>query len=277
MIPISDSISKISSVAAGNRFTVDHPVGDFAVEEMGLEMSGTTFTKAHITDLALLVNTKPVRQYRTIEHLEAIAAYYGDEVLANRIILALRPNHFQNKLDADKLVFGLRDVSAFSLEASIASAAVAPALKAYSTRGKMDADVDVLNNLGLFTKVKNMGLAVHGSSQTEVDNIVKEGFIQAIHVFHGGHITGGQAWLNGVNVWNCGKDSGGVDRMAAIVGRGGRRVPQENVFHMDWMLKDQLGDQLPVQGAYDFRLKLDHDDDDDLVIYVEYLSTWAGI
>lgn len=273
-IQICDDLSKVSGVGAGQRFTVEHPVGKFAVDSVGFELGGTTFAKSHLTNLRVDVSGKPIQQYRSAADLEAIAGYYGEPILANRLVFPFRPEFLLNPSDADTLNLGLWDVNSFQVSGDIAGAAVAPALRAYSDRRVMD--VEALNKLGMFLKVVNLGHSVVGSAQTEIDNIVKEAFIVGIHIKHTGSLTGAQVLRNSQVVLNGAATTGGVGRLHDRYRRLGR-VPQNNWLHLDFLTRNDLQDALLVQGAYDFRLKLDHSGSDQLTTYVVYASDWNGL
>ena len=126
------------------------------------------------------------------------------------------------------------------------------------------------NALGLFRKVRNFTYSLVGAGVTEIDNIPREAFAMAIHLIQTtGNVTNVECWVDNVRVWDA-SDA----RMESVVERAGR-VRQANVYHLDWMLRNELGNQLTLAGTQDFRLKVTHSGSDTLNAYVEYLSDFA--
>lgn len=281
-VAILDNVTKVDNVSTGSNFTVSHAVGAFALDRLKLELGGD-LAKAHISKIALRANTLPFQEYETVAHLEAIRAYYGAPVNSSEIAFGFLPTHFKHEVDAIRMVLGLENLTSFTVTGKISSTPVNPTMKAVS-RGRQLPVLDIPgagrinpNRTGFVTKVRNFSKNLSGAGTTDIVDIPRnEGWLQAIHIFHTGNVTGAQLWAGRVCVWNTPAIDGGIARMQSEVKEGGR-TPQTNVLHIDTMLSNELGDELPLAGLSDFRLKLDHSGNDNVVIYVEYLGGIPGV
>lgn len=279
--PIIDNVTSLDSVAKNGNFTVRHGVGNFAVDRLSLQLGGD-LTKDDISDLYVKADTKPVQYWRLVEHLEAIRAYFRMPVIDDEISFGFLQTWLEKNEDAIRLSFGTANLKQLSVHGKIGATPDAPEMIARSVIRRYPAlnlggrSVDI-NRSGLVVKVRHMGKPLIGSTTTTITDIpTNEGFLAGIHVFHGGNVTGAQLWANRQNIWNCQAVDGGNDRMAAEVAEG-NRVPQDDVHHIDMMLSNVLGDELPLSGVTDFNLKLDHSANDQCDIYAMYLGFIDGI
>ena len=279
------TLPNVQGVAPGQTFTVGFPVGVRAYELAGLEISGGSapaLAKSHITNLELLANGKPIQQFKSVTHMELISAYYGYNIGgANAIEFPWRREHLTMDDEAEKFAIGTADLATLQLRGDISATPNGAAIAAYAIETVLQPngsgrprpeDVRALNRLGLITKVRNFTYTLSGAGTTEIDNIPREAWLQALHLVQtGGLVTKVEAWLDGQIIWDA-----TAARMEDVVSRYGR-ARQTNVYHLDWMLKNELGSQLPIQQAQDFRLKVDHSGGDTVVMYAEYLSGFGGI
>lgn len=276
-IDILETLPNVQNVAEASRFVVAVPSGVKSIRSIGLEMSGTTFDSSHVDTLEVLANGKPLQQYREAAHLETIQAYYGANVASGRLLVDFERSHLTQAIDREKFLMGLADISTFQLQGNIAGS-TAPALAAYEQKtvvrrgGDNAPSVKKRNELGVFTKVKNFTHTLTGAGTTEIDNIPREAWLQALHLIQSADvITNVEVWADGRKVWDA-----SAARMEMVVEDAGR-TKQASTYHIDWMLANELGGQFPLAGVQDFRLKIDHSGGATVTAYAEYLSTFSGI
>lgn len=266
------TLPNVQNVAEGSRFVVGVPVGTKSINKLGFELSGTVFTSAHIDTVEALINGSPVQQYLEAAHAELLQDYYGDPTPADRFCLQFGRSHLSRKSERELFLIGTSDVDTLQVQGNIAGS-TAPAISAYEQRTVLmhgsdsPAKVAQRNRLGLFTKVKNFTYTLTGAGTTEIDNIPKEAFLQAVHLIQSSDvITNVEAWIDGRKIWDASKS-----RMTNEVQDAGR-TKQASVYHLDWMLENELGGQLPLVGVQDFRLKISHSAGATVNAYAEYLS-----
>lgn len=269
-------VSTVSPITASNDFVVDVPVGPHQLEMLKLNQSGTTFTKAHVTNLDLELNGKPIQSFKNATQMELLNAYYARQVVTNEIAFPFLRPEFRSYRDARTFNLGLSNVSTCQLRGTI-GAATAPALTARADITQVPAEGNqalvAANQLGVFTKIKRFSHSPGGSGLYEIDNIPKEAFIMAVHfVTASDNIDSVEVKAGDIVVW----DDMTTAHMEEYVERYGR-VKQANCYHVDWMLHNELGSQLAVQGLSDLRFGLTMGGSDTVDVYVEYLSTFAGI
>jgi hypothetical protein len=66
----------VKSVAAGSDFVVECPIG-MTYDQILLIQGGTSFTRAHISNLQIKINGKPQREYADLDELKAENDYWG--------------------------------------------------------------------------------------------------------------------------------------------------------------------------------------------------------
>lgn len=268
-------VSTVSPIVASTDFTVDVPVGPHQLELLKLNQGGT-FTKAHVTNLDLELNGKAIQSFKNATQMELINAYYGRQVVANEIAFPFLRPEFRKYADARAFNLGLANVATCQLRGTI-GAATSPTLTARAditqVPGANSQELIAGNQLGMFTKIKRFTHSPGASGLYEIDNIPKEAFIMAVHMVSANdNINSVEVKAGDVVVW----DTMTTAHMEEHVERYGR-VKQASCYHVDWMLHNELGSQLAVQGLSDLRFGLDMSADDTVDVYVEYLSTFAGI
>lgn len=276
-------LANVQGVAPGQTFTIGFPTGVRSYELAGLELSGgaaPALAKTHLSNLEVLAQGKPIQQYKTVAHLEAITQYYGYNIGGALLVeIPWRREHLTIDDEAEKFSLGTADLAVLQLRGDISATPDGAAITAYAIETVTQPNakptpevVRALNRLGLITKVRNFTYSVTGAGTTEIDNIPREAWLQAIHLIQAnGLVTNVEAWIDGQVIWDA-----STARMEALVERFGR-TRQANTYHLDWMLKNELGSQLPIQQAQDFRLKIDHSGNDTITLYAEYLSSFGGI
>ena len=270
------TLPNVQNVAANSTATIGVPVGVKSYEHIGLEQGGTTFTKAQVTNLEVLLNGSPIHQYATAVHLELISAYYGYDVNSDEIIVPFKRSYLTKDSEAERFNIGVADVATAQIQTDI-TGATAPTMAAFDretiVRAANDDNATVVkkNRLGLFAKVKKFTHSLVGSGVTEIDNIPREAFLMALHMIQSSDvITKVEVWLDNQLVWD-----GSKTRMTNEVNRAGR-AKQSNCYHVDFLLANELGGQLVLQGSQDFRLKVSHSGACDLTTYVEYQTSFSG-
>lgn len=277
-MPISRliEIPTVSGVGANQQATVEIPPGRYTYEKFGLELGGTTFTKAQAKNIALELAGKPIQQFKNGTQLDLLNAYYGRNVATNELVLHQFRPEFLDAAQARLLNLGMSDVSVCQLRLDIDAAAVAPTLAAYARRyqfrGADKKETHQKNSLGALTKIKRFVKAPTGAGDFEIDDIPKEGFIQALHfITTSDNINSVEVEADGVKVWDA-----STSRMERDVENYGR-TKQSSCYHVDFMLSNEMGGAIPMQGLADFRCKLDMAGADNIDLYVEYLSGFSGI
>lgn len=270
-------LPNVQNVAEGARFVIGVPTGVKSIDKINMTMGGTAFDTSHVDTLEVLANGKPIQQYAEAAHLDLIQDYYGDPTPATRMALQFGRSHLTKKADRERFYIGTADLSTLQVQANI-SGSTAPTLTALESRttlqmaGDKPEQIAARNRLGLFTKVKNFTKTLTGAGTTEIDDIPKEAFLQALHLIQSSDvITNVEAWVDGRKVW---------DASAAVMEEeveDAGRTKQASTYHIDWMLENELGSQLPLAGVQDFRLKITHSGGATVNLYAEYLSTYAGI
>ncbi|MBQ0721015.1 MAG: hypothetical protein KBT88_03520 [Gammaproteobacteria bacterium] len=271
------TLPNVQNVADASRFVVGVPVGVKSINKLGFELSGTVMSSALIDTVDVSVNGTPIQAFQEAVHAELIQDYYGEITPADRFALQFGRSHLTRKSERELFFIGCADVDTLQIQGNIAGA-TAPAIAAYEQKtvlqqvGEKGQAVANRNRLGLFTKVKNFTYTLTGAGTTEVDNIPREAFLQALHLIQSADvITNVEAWVDGRKIWDASKA-----RMTNEVQDAGR-TKQASTYHLDWMLENELGSQLPLVGSQDFRLKIAHSGGATVNLYAEYLSTFAGI
>lgn len=271
------SLPNVQNVAEGSRFVIGVPVGVKSISKINCTLSGTALTTAMIDTVEVLANGKPIQSFAEAAHMEVIQDYYGDPTPATRLALQFGRNHFSSKDERERFYIGCADLDTLQIQANIAGS-TAPVIAAVESRtvlqkpGEDAAKIRARNRLGLFTKVKNFTYSLVGAGSTEIDNIPKEAMLQALHLIQSADVvTSVEVWVDGRKVWDASKAV-----MTEEVQDAGR-TKQASTYHIDWMLDNELGGQLPLAGVQDFRLKIAHSGAATVNLYAEYLSTFSGI
>ena len=272
-------LPNVQNVAEGARFVIGVPVGVKSIDKINMTLGGTALNSGHIDTVEVLANGKPIQQFAEAAHAEVIQDYYGDPSPATRFALQFGRSHLTKKADREKFFIGCADLATLQIQGNI-NGSTAPTIAALESRTVLQTSDDkgnpgqirARNRLGLFTKVKNFTKTLSGAGTTEIDDIPREAFLQALHLIQSSDvITNVEVWIDGRKVWDA-----SATVMEEEVEDAGR-TRQASTYHIDWMLENELGGELPLAGVQDFRLKIDHSGGATLNIYAEYLSTFAGI
>lgn len=257
------SLPTIANVGAGNKVVLHCPVGP-TYESVTLVQGGTSFTRAHLTNISVMVNGKEIQRYADGDELDALNDYYGRSDTANYLTL-----HFSRpelvELAMRRLpAIGTADVTSFTIEADIAAGASAPTLTA-------SALVRAPEPLGLITKVKRFPVTYSTSGQQSIDSLVRGPRIGALHLKKS-DVSAVKVEVDGVTVWDATKTLGEVKQKEA------GRTPQTAAYsHVDFLLDNDIASALVTSQRQDLRVLPTLGSSGALVAIVEYLDEWAGI
>lgn len=281
-VAILDDINRIDNAVANGNMSVKLPVGPFAYDRFKLELGGD-ITKADFSKLVLRASGIAFQEYEDVADLEAMSAYYGQDINADEIAIHFLHRFWKHEADAIRLVAGAANLDSLTFDAKIGSSPATPVVKANGRfRGhplvKVGTQNFDANRMGMVTKVRNFSRSLSGSGSIDITDIpTNQGLLSGLHIYDPSDVvTGHQVWRGRENVWNTAAASGGVARMQSEVKEGGR-VPQTHWHHIDFSLANELGDELNVNGVLDFRLKLDYSGPGVIRIYPVYFGQVDGI
>lgn len=271
------SLASQAGVAASSTFNIAFPVGNVSYDKFKAVMSGGAFVKTDVTNLEVLANGKPIQRYKTIAHMEKIRGYYGQNVVASELGLEFVRSHLNNPRDAESFSLGASDLKTLTITGEIGAGAVTPALDPYCEQVQYnypkEGSVQQQNVLGVFSKIRHFTKTVVGAGVTEFDDLPKENWLMALHaVTVSDKITSVAVEADGVRIW----DDLTLAQMESIVEDSGR-TKQALCYHMDWQLKNKIGDEPFLPGVKDFRIIVSHSANDTIVFYPEYRSSFGGI
>ncbi|WP_211831154.1 major capsid protein P2 [Kistimonas asteriae] len=265
-------LPQVSNVGANQTATIGMPVGSMTYEAVNLGL--TDIAKDKIKNLEVRANGKPIQSYKDVGDLEAISGYYGNHIATTEVEIPFFRQHFTQAAQARMFNLGVSDLSTAEVSFDVADVTGSPAVKAYGTRythtngnGQPDGNA---NRLGAITKIRHFTHAATGAGRLEISDLPKEMFLQALHL-KSDKVTEVKLELNGQVVWEL-----TFDEMVEYLKRHGRN-PQTGWYHLDWMLTNELGNQLAIAGLYDFRLILEMSAADTITLYPEYWSGLGGI
>lgn len=271
-------IAKINGAAASNIMTVDLVTGIKEVMGVGLTHGGTAPDKADYSNWQVLINSNPIQQFLTTAHLEKISAYKGLNVVSDEVFFPFFKEELKDASMAGGFNIGLADVDTMQITCDVGSGAPGDLTMAgvvketvRTVKGATQEQLRALNGLGMFTRIVPASYSLVGATTTEIDNLPKQGLLQYLHLFPVSNvITRVELWLGDLLVWNLSKA-----QMEAMVERAGRTVAT-NDYHLDFMLANELGDEVPLEGVSDYRLKITHSGSSNLTIYQETTDVWRS-
>ena len=266
-------LPQVSNVGSNQTATIGVQVGAMTYESVTLGL--TDIAKSKITNLDVRANGKPFQSFKSVADMEAISKYYKHHVATGEVEIPFLRKHFTQAAQARMFNMGVSDLSTAEISFDIGEITTgSPAVKAKGTRythvdkiGNPDKDA---NRLGAITKIRHFTYASAVAGRYEISDLPKEMFLQALHL-KSDNVAEVKLELNGQVVWELTKAE-----MVEYLKRHGRD-PQTGWYHLDWMLTNELGNQLSLNGLYDFRLILEMSAPDTIVVYPEYWSGLGGI
>lgn len=254
--------SAFSNVAANSDVTLNLPVGR-TYHKVQLLMGGTTFTRAMLTDIEVVINGRVVMAFADGDELQAYNDYYGRADNAGYLTLYFeRPELRADQQEATAL--GTADVQTLQIRASIAAATDPTLVARYVTSAP--------SKLGAFVKVRSFSANSAVSGEIDIDGIPTGPAIVAMHLFKA-DISAIDVEMDGVKVVD------GIDKadMEIFQGEWGRAPVTASATHVDFCLNGDLRRALVTRGAQDFRLRPTLDTSGAVRILVEYLDGWGGL
>jgi len=269
-----NTLPSLSGVASGSRFTLQAPVGRRSYQKIGFDIAGT-LTKANVENIEVLVAGLPVQQWKALTDLEKVSSYYGYNVDPTaEFCIPFYKRFLTSASEASIFNYGTADVPTLQIRGDLGTQASLTGLTAYSLETTVADDNGAPsfngNALGVFEKVRNFTYSASGAGTLDIDNIPREAFLNAIHLFPAADvITNVEVFVDNVKVWDASKE-----RMTEVCTGSGRTVAAGD-YHIDFLLNNALGSQLTLAGTSDFRLRITHSATISLTAYAQYLTDFA--
>ncbi|HJV24569.1 MAG TPA: major capsid protein P2 [Aromatoleum sp.] len=252
---------------ASNNITVGR-----TLETVSLKLGGTTFTKAMIEQVRFKANGKTILD-ATGEQLQAINAYRGDP--EDAAYLDIQFSDFTGQTEFDKQV-GAFDTTVgignITTEVKIAGA-TAPQLTALLRESARSRPSEAAY-AGMMCKLLSypFNISVGGRLPVSFPFGPSLGaIIKRVHVFHSGNMTGATVKQDGMPIHE--KTLAENEREQDRFGR----VPQANVYTLDFVLDGSIGKALNTRDAKSLEWLFDFSAADNGTILVEYLDVLGNL
>lgn len=269
-----NTLPSLSGVATNSRFTLQAPVGRRSYQMMGFDIGGA-LVKANVENIEVMVAGLPVQQWKSLVELEKVSSYYGYNVDPTaEFTIPFYKRFLTSSSEAAIFNYGTSDVPTLQVRGDLGAQAGLTGLTAYSLETTV-ADQNGApsfngNALGVFEKVRNFTYSAAGAGTLDIDNIPREAFLNALHLFPAANVIDNvEVWVDNVKVWDA-----SLARMTEVCTRAGRTVVAGD-YHIDFLLNNALGSQLTLAGTSDFRLRITHSATISLTVYAQYLTDFA--
>jgi len=267
----------IANVAAGNKVTVNLPVGN-VYEKVYLYHEGVTASE--LENIKLELNTRMISEWPNGERLKSIDAHYSRNAQAGVLIFNFTRPELHTL--AQRRFFGLdtnasQGISVASISIDIAAAAAAPKLKAFAETSQSVAGVP-----NYLTKVRRFIVPVSAAGQFDIDNIPRPigASITAIHLYMNDgddadslcDITKAELLVDNVN-WHD------IDAATAadIQGNYGRDPQVAESAVIDLTVDGDIQQALPLtQNIRDMRIRATAAQAGQVEVMVEYIDLWGA-
>lgn len=260
----------LANVAPGGTATLNLPIGR-TYEKLVLEYGGATL--AQMKNIRLLVDGKPIQEYRDGEELRAVNRYYERHDADGFLTLWFVRPEMQRLEHQQVTALGTGDsagngrVQTLQLEVDIDDAAASPTLKAHAWQSDP-------KPLGQMTKVKRFTYSSATAGTFEIDNIPKGPRLLAVHfIKDGGDISAIELEQNSRKVFE------GSKGLFQYIQRQSDRTPQTDYITLDFVQQGDLMQSIITEPrvVQDQRFRLTLDSPGSVVVLVEYLDRFAGI
>lgn len=245
------------------------------LENFRIKLGGTSLTKAMLSNVRVKANGKIIIEGSGTE-LDKINAYRGESTSAG--FLDIQFADYKMIAELDRMV-GAFDTSLgiqnITTEVAIAGA-TAPTLTPILVESAQQKD-----NQGnaapfapLISKVLRypFNIATGGKLPVTVPFGPQSGaIIKRFHVFHGGNMTGATVKQDGLIVHESVSDENAFDQTKA------GRVPQTNVYTIDFVLDGNIKKALDTRDARSLEWLLDFSAADTGTVIVEYLDPLGNL
>lgn len=245
------------------------------IEEIALQLGGTTFTKAtHISAVRVRANGKTVIEGSGAQ-LDALMAYRGRTIGANTLVLPFADYAMETELAQEVGAFDTSlGVENLTVEVDI-GAATAPTLRSNITESaqQRNADGSPTPMAGLMSKILRYPFNVSAGGDLTIAipfGPVNGAVIKRMHLFSSA-ITRVVVKQDGVDVWDLSQAD-----MSEQATRNGR-TPQTNVYHVDWCLPGHLGEALDTRDARSIEVRPTFSGASSGFVLVEYLDTLLNL
>lgn len=245
------------------------------VENFRLKLGGTTFTKAMITLLKVKANGKVIIEGAGSD-LDKMNAYRGEATSASFLDVQFADYVMQAELDrmvgAFDTSLGIQNITT---EVTIAGA-TAPTLTPIlvESANQKDNQGNAAPFASLISKVLRYpyNIATGGRLPVTVPFGAQNGsIIKRLHVFHGGNMTGATVKQDGLVIHESVKAENEFDQTKA------GRVPQTNVYTIDFTLDGGIKKALDTRDARSLEWLFDFSAADTGTVYVEYLDPLGNL
>lgn len=233
-------------VAANSTATMKVSPGR-TIEEIALVLGGTTFNKSHITGLRMRANAHPIVDVSG-DQLNAINAYRGTTQTATHLPIPFADYQMQDELSEQVGAFdtsiGIEDVT---IELDI-GAATAPTLRSLLTESAQQRDNSTGQYkpwAGMMSKILRYPFNVSAGGQLLIPvptGTVNGAIIKRAHIFSS-LATAVTVKQDGTIVFE--HQLADANEYYTRCGR----VPQSNVFHVDFAPQGNIGDALDTRNA----------------------------
>jgi len=255
-------LPSLSNVAAGSTAVLNIPVAGRTVDQLKLIYSGMTL--AQMKNIQFKANGKTFKKWKDGAQLSWMNAYYGKPDTAGMLTFWFVENELQTMADKRMPALGTEDLSTLTLEFDIDAAAAAP-------KASASAMLSDKMPFGMTTKVLQFPNSSATAGIKEIDNLATGGArIKAIHAIKA-DINSAELELNGYLGFE-----GKIETQNQILKDNGR-VPQDGIFHMDFVVDGDMAQAIPTKGIQDLRMRYDLATAGTLDLVVEYYDGLQGI
>lgn len=245
------------------------------LENLRLKLGGTTLTKAMLTSIKIKANGKVIMEGNGSD-IDKMNAYRGTATAAAFIDLQFADYSLNNEFDR---MVGAFDTSAgisnITTEITIAGA-TAPVLTPLLIESATQKDragvaapyAPLISKLLRypFSQATGGRLPVNVPFGPQSGSIIKR-----LHVFHTGNLTGATVKEDGLVVHESVKDENEHEQKQQ------GRVPQANVYTLDFCVDGAIGKALDTRSARSLEWLFDFSAADNGTVYVEYLDPLGNL
>lgn len=253
------------NVVANGIATMSLPLG-MTYERLVMVLGGTTFTKAHITDIKAKLNGKLFYQISG-SRLDSMNKYKGIFDDATHLTLDFTEIFARDEVGQSLGAIPTADgVASFTLEVSI-GAATAPTLESYSVQSGP-------KKLGAINKLLNYpySSSVGGKLPIVLPYGSNGGsLIKRVYFFHGGNMTGLEVKKNGLVIH---ESTQGINE---FIQKENKKVPQSNVWVYDPIVDNNMTGLLVSADAKSMEFNVTLSAADNVQVYAEYLDNLGNL
>ncbi len=255
-----NKLPSLGNVVGGSTATLDCPVG-MTYDAIKFAYSGVT--DAQMTDIELLINGRPVMQYKDAVELKALNDYYGRPDAAGEMTMHFRRPEL---IEAQRAFPGLgtADIDTLQIRIKIDAAAASPVISA-------SAQLSPAQPLGVFVKVRYLNANYATAGKQEMPNIPRGGRVLAMHLFKA-DVDNVEVEVNNRRVMEGDKATFESYQKGA-----GRKPQSAKATHIDWSLYGDLGRALVTDGVQDFRIRPTIATSGSIRTVIEYVDGFEGV